>query len=211
MPKQKILVATKNHGKFNELTEILQGLEGIELVFLRDYLKETGKEDHDFEETGDTFEHNATQKAEYYFNLSNIPTIGEDSGIFIQALEGELGVKTRRWGAGEHASDEEWIEHFLDRMKDVPREKKNAKFVSVMALIFKENEEPHLFRGETKGLITDNLEAPLVRGVPLSSCFRPVGSELVYSALSENEKNEISHRGKAGRQLKVYITEKLLS
>ncbi len=63
----------------------------------------------DVEENGETYEENAIIKAEFFGRLTSLPTIADDSGILVDALEGELGVKTRRWGAGAQASDDEWL------------------------------------------------------------------------------------------------------
>lgn len=161
------------------------------------------REDH-FEENGETFEENAEAKASHYHELLGVPTIGEDSGIIVDALSGELGVKTRRWGAGANATDEEWIDHFMKVMKDIPEEKRGARFVCCAAFIDGPGELV-LFRGETEGVITHKLEAPLRPGIPLSSCFRPVGCDKVYAALNETEKNRLSHRGKAFYELRKYL------
>ena len=162
--------------------------------------------DDDFEEHGSTFEENAELKAMHYHELIGIPTIGEDSGIIVDALKGQLGVKTRRWGAGANATDEEWIEHFMKVMKDVPENERTARFICAAAFI-DGGGEVVIFRGQTEGIITHKLEAPLKPGIPLSSCFKPIGKNKVYAALSKEEKNQISHRGKAFHELKDYIAK----
>lgn len=203
--KVRLLIATKNVGKFSEIEEVLGDLS-LELYHLHtEKFHEAMQKDH-FEEHGETFEQNAEMKAMHYHELIGLPTIGEDSGIIVDALKGELGVKTRRWGAGEQASDEEWIEHFMKIMKDIPEEKRTAWFVCVAAFI-DGGGEVVMFRGETEGIITHTLEAPLRAGIPLSSCFKPIGCEKVYAALSEEEKNKISHRGKAFHELKKFIKD----
>ncbi len=203
MNYKKLLIATQNIGKFGEIKEVLDSLP-LELYHLKlnDFSDVLHKDN--FEEHGSTFEENAELKAMHYHELIGIPTIGEDSGIIVDALEGELGVKTRRWGAGANATDEEWIEHFMEVMKDVPANKRTARFVCAAA--FKDGDgEVAMFRGQTEGVITLDLEVPLKPGIPLSSCFRPAGKNKVYAALSEKEKNQISHRGKAFHELKDYI------
>jgi len=191
---KKVLVATSNQGKFREMMEVL-GTLPYEFVRLDD-VGLAG----DCHENADTFEGNALIKARYYREKSGLVTIAEDSGILVEALEGELGIKTRRWGAGEKASDQEWIQYFLKRMTEVPFQKRGAKFVCCSAIIDHEGNE-HLFRGETSGVITMGLEAPVYAGLPLSSCFKPVGFDKVYSALTVEEKNIVSHRGKAMKQV----------
>lgn len=201
--KIKLLIATQNIGKFSEIEEVLRSLPlDLYHLKLKDF-KGHLKDDH-FEEHGRTFEENAELKAMHYHKLIGMPAIGEDSGIIVDALEEELGVKTRRWGAGANATDEEWIEHFMKVMKDIPEEKRTAHFVCAAAFI-DGGGEVAMFRGQTEGIITHELEAPLRPGIPLSSCFRPVGKNKVYAALNENEKNKVSHRGKAFHELKDFI------
>ena len=189
---RELLIATKNIGKYREIVEALDGLD-FKFVFLKDFLEGGGVDDGDFVEDGETFAENAEKKARYYFEKTGLLTLGEDSGILVEALKGELGVKTRRWGAGESASDEEWIEHFLGRMKG---EKNRLSEFVCCACIYGEG-VMEAFEGKTVGLITEDLQAPLSPGIPLSSCFLPEGAEQVYSALGVEEKNRISHRGKA--------------
>lgn len=184
-------MATKNHGKFLEISEALKTLNGclFKLVFLRDVSVIYG----DFVEDGETFAENAFKKASYYFGKTGILTLAEDSGIIVDALRDELGVKTRRWGAGESASDEEWLEYFMSRMSGVVD--RGAKFVCSACVCGEEIREG--FEGETYGKITEKIMVPILKGLPLSSCFLPDGRDKVYAALSSEEKNKISHRGKA--------------
>lgn len=202
-------MATKNPGKFREIKEALAGLN-FRLIFLRDL----AIDDHDFVEDGDTFEDNACKKASYYYAKAKagiegvkagpeLLVLAEDSGILVDALAGELGVKTRRWGAGEKVSDEEWIKYFLEKMKNVPLEKRGAEFVCCACLLGEGIGES--FKGETKGHITERLEAPVSHGIPLSSCFKPDGLEAVYASLGSEEKNKISHRGKAMAGVRKFL------
>src|SRR3989338_6733317 len=103
----KILIATKNSGKFAEIREMLSGLKA-EFVSLDDM-----KITEDFPEHGNSFEENALGKARFYAALwaqtaANAAVVADDSGIFVETLGDELGLKTRRWGAGHEATDEEW-------------------------------------------------------------------------------------------------------
>ena len=211
----KLLIATTNEGKFGEIGEVLRDLH-VELYHLHSHnlsskngslMAEIMKDDH-FEESGETFEDNASLKALHYSEIAGMPTIGEDSGIIVDALAGELGVKTRRWGAGEKATDEEWIKYFMNVMEGIPEEKRTARFVCCAAFTDGETGEIYLFKGRTEGVITHKLEAPLKKGIPLSSCFRLAGSDKVYAALSEDQKNKISHRGKAFHELKDFLKQK---
>lgn len=191
---QKLLIATRNKGKFNEIREVFSDLPWS-LLSLQGYEEEIQSSLGEAVEDGDTFEKNAYKKAKFYFDKTGLMVLAEDSGIIVDALKGEPGVKTRRFGAGEKASDEEWIAYFLNEMSNVPREKRSAEFVCVACLMGKDFVE--YFRGETQGFITMGLEAPIKEGVPLSSCFRPEGYDMVYAALDIKQKNLVSHRGKA--------------
>ena len=114
---KKLLIATKNPGKIQEYRSLLKG-EPVEIVTLDD-VKITMPIDED----GDTIEDNAVKKAVHYAYFSNMPTLGDDGGIEVEALGGEPGVRTRRW-PGYEASDEELIEMMLEKMKDVPGDKR---------------------------------------------------------------------------------------
>ncbi len=199
-----LLVATSNRGKLREIGENLDPTK-VKIVSLADLGIVA-----DCEENGDTFEDNALLKARYYAGKSGMLTLAEDSGVIVDALVGELGVKTRRWGAGEQASDQEWIEFFLKRMANIPLADRGAKFICVAALVDLKKQffpDDVVVRGETRGVITDNLEAPIYNGLPLSSCFRPDGFDKVYSALEIFEKNRISHRGMALRPIVMRLAE----
>lgn len=193
---RELLIATTNPGKFREISEVLTGLP-LNLIFL-------GALDVDsegFVEDGDSFRDNALKKAKYFHERTGLVSLGEDSGILVDVFPGELGVKTRRWGAGEKATDEEWIEYFLGKMEGV--ENRLAKFVCNSCVYGDGMEE--FFEGETRGRITGGLEAPILPGLPLSSCFVADGHEKVYAVLGEEEKNRISHRGKALHQTRGFL------
>ncbi|MFA6552796.1 MAG: non-canonical purine NTP pyrophosphatase, partial [Candidatus Paceibacterota bacterium] len=171
----------------------------FEIIFLKDL----GVDSSGLLEDGETFKENAYKKAKYYYDKTGLLTLAEDSGILVDVLAGELGVKTRRWGAGETATDEEWIEYFLKKMEKVPNEKRGAKFVCVPCLLGEGIEK--FFEGETRGVLTREIAAPILPGLPLSSCFVPNGFEKVYAALTTEEKNKTSHRGKAFLKVKEFL------
>lgn len=186
---KELLVATKNEGKLNQVREFLAGLP----LVLRS-LAEFELDDGDFVEDGETFAANAFKKADYYGRMTGMDLVlAEDSGIFVDALPGELGVFTRRWGAGEKASDQEWLDFFMARM--VEEENREARFVANVCLWL--NGEVYHFEKENRGLITREVDYPLEKGIPLSSCFLPHGHEKVYARFSPEERLLVSHRGKA--------------
>lgn len=195
----QILIATGNEGKYREILEVLGDLHDFEFLSLRD-LQFT----NDVEESGETYEANSLLKAQYFFEKTGIITLAEDSGIEVEALKGELGVQTRRWGAGAEASDAQWLEHFLERMKR--EENRKAKFISVPTLIWGTGEnERQQFRGETWGTLAFEPQCPIPKGIPISAVFVADGQSTVYAALSPEEKNAISHRGKAMHELKDFL------
>ncbi len=187
----RLLIGTRNPGKFTEITEVLSVLL---LTFVAP--DDVGITTDPVEES-ETFHENALAKARHFFEASTLPTIADDSGIIVEALQEELGVRTRRWGAGPNASDDVWIAHFLERMRR--EENKRATFTCVIALVTPEGQ--WTFEGTCDGVITNSLEAPYLPGLPISACFRPQGFDRVFSALTVDEKNRVSHRGKAAQKL----------
>ena len=196
---EKILIATRNLGKFRGLKDSLGDLP-FHFVSLADERAEG-----DPIEDGETYEQNAIAKAEFFGLKTGLTTIADDSGIVVEALRGELGVKTRRWGAGHEASDEEWLKFFLKRME--AEKNRQAIFVCVVALS-QPNKKTIIFRGETKGALLDKPQTKIEPGIPLSSIFLPEGQTKVYSALSKEEFVVISHRGKATRLCTDYLRSK---
>jgi XTP/dITP diphosphohydrolase len=196
----QLLIGTNNKGKFIEISEVLRDLE-LELLTPQHLDIET-----DPAETGASFVENAIQKAQHYFDASGLPTIADDSGIEIDALKGELGIHTRRWGVGADATDEEWIEYFLKRMHK--EENKKARFICSLAYIDTKG-ELHTFEGACEGIITEDLESEYLPGLPISACFKPKGYEAVFSELSLDQKNSTSHRGRAVKEFKEFIGKQL--
>lgn len=192
----ELLIGTKNRGKVIEISEALSDL-GVECL-----------DPHalgiteDPEETGSTFEENALQKARYYHEKAGLPTLADDSGIIVEALAQELGIHTRRWGAGPKATDQEWIDYFLRRMESEGN--KRARFVCVLAFIDEHGKE-HLFEGTCDGVITERLEADYLAGLPISACFKPDGYDSVYSAMKVEQKNSTSHRGRALEKFRSFL------
>ncbi|MDD5739193.1 MAG: non-canonical purine NTP pyrophosphatase [Candidatus Peribacteraceae bacterium] len=191
-----LLIGTNNAGKIIEISEVLKGLP-IQIVSPKHLkMNETPPE------TGKTFEANAIEKARFYFEKTQLPTVADDSGIIVEALKDELGIHTRRWGAGPQATDSEWIAHFLERMKE--EENKRAAFVCVLAYV-----NPlgvtYTFEGRCEGIITPTLEADYLPGLPISACFRPEGHSRVFSSLTIEQKNSTSHRGRATHLLAEHL------
>lgn len=196
---KKILIATGNPGKFQEINEFFKGLP-----YQTVGLAELGI-DSDCEETGKTYEENAVLKARHFYGktVGDMLVLADDSGIVVDALADELGVYTRRWGAGHEASDQEWLDFFLERLS--METSRRAKFICNIALY--DGVDMKVFEGEVPGVIVEKLEVPIKPGVPLSSMFRPDGQDKVFSAMTTDEKSKFSHRGKAMAEVKSYLEE----
>src|SRR3989338_763320 len=118
---KKLLVATQNPGKILEYKELLKNLP-IEVITLQDLgITEEAPED------APTFEENAKLKATFYSKFVDFPTIAEDSGLEIDHLNGEPGVKSRRW-PGHRATDDELVKMIEEKMQGVPKEQRGAQF-----------------------------------------------------------------------------------
>lgn len=191
-----LVIGTSNAGKIFEIREALRGLP-ISLLIPQ----ELGIHDAPHEE-GTSFTTNARQKAWFYAARTGKPTVADDSGILVEAMREELGIHTRRWGPGSAASDEEWIADFLKRMSK--EQNRRAKFLCTLCYIDHEKVE-HYFTGDCSGTITQTLESSFLPGLPISACFKPDGSDVVYAAMKIEQKNYTSHRGKALLQFRTYL------
>jgi XTP/dITP diphosphohydrolase len=198
----KLLIATTNEGKKKELLEAFEanGVLGIEFLSLRDVFV-SGEPD----ENAETFEENALIKARFFAEQTGIPTLGEDSGLILSAFPEKFGIRTRR--EIEAATDEEWLESFLNILEN--ENDRGATFYSATAFFDPETKESATFLGSTSGEILLEPKADLEPGIPVSAVFLANGQEKVYSALSHNEKNEISHRGKSVKQLLLFLRNKI--
>ncbi|MDD5026440.1 MAG: non-canonical purine NTP pyrophosphatase [Candidatus Peribacteraceae bacterium] len=192
-----LLLGSSNPGKVIEISQVLADLPVTVLTPMHLDITEVPPE------SADTFLENAIEKARHYFKHSKMPTVADDSGIIVEALKDELGIHTRRWGAGPAASDEEWISYFLKRMRTEGN--KRAAFLCTLAYI-DAGGSLHVFEGRCEGIITEKLEADYLPGLPISACFKPEGHDRVFSALSIEQKNSTSHRGRAAHLLKEHLT-----
>src|SRR3989338_6935889 len=147
----KLLIATKNKSKFQEIKATLFSLP-LELISLNDIIID----DSLFIEDGKTFAENAEKKAKFYAKKSKLMTLADDSGIEVETLPDELGVKTRRWGLGEKAFDEEWLNFFLKRMEK--EKNRRAKFISCICLADKDGNVHAVGEGEVQGTLTEDIQ-----------------------------------------------------
>ena len=180
----KIIAATKNKNKLREFGEILKGFEIIS--------QEEAGVDIDVEETGETFEENSLLKAKAIYDASGITAIADDSGLCVDALGGEPGVYSARYG-GEGYDDKGRVELLLKNMKDIPDEKRTARFVCAITLVGKEG--VITARGECEGKI--DYEPKGENGFGYDPVFFLNQFQKTMAQISPEEKNAVSHRGKA--------------
>lgn len=193
----KILIATNNKHKIIEIKEIINNDE-IELVTLSDL-----NINIDVEEDKDTLEGNALKKAEEMYRLAKIPTIADDTGLFVNSLNGEPGVFSSRY-AGENATYDDNCVKLLNTMKDIPDENRSAYFKTVVCIYESENKY-RFFEGICSGTITKKKHGE--KGFGYDPIFIPDGFDKTYAEMSEKEKNSISHRGRAFVKAANYISE----
>lgn len=189
----KLLIATLNPGKLKEYKAIFKDLGlGIELVSLEDLgIKEKPNE------TGKTFEENAIIKSRFYYKLTKIPTLADDGGIEIDYLNGEPGVKTRRW-PGYEATDEELVQITLEKLKGVPWENRGAQLRVIIAIV-PEKEKVYTFEGVWRGYIIENRSqvARRIPGYPFRSLLFLPETKTVLGELPFEVEARMGHRRKA--------------
>ncbi|GAA2670976.1 MULTISPECIES: RdgB/HAM1 family non-canonical purine NTP pyrophosphatase [Actinosynnema] len=191
----KLLLASRNAKKLRELKRIVAA-EGIEVLGLDDV-----PEFPEAPETAPTFEGNALAKARDAHAATGLPAVADDSGISVDALNGMPGVLSARW-AGAHGDDAANLELVLGQLRDVPDERRGAAFVSAVAYVAADGSEV-VVRGEWRGTIIR--EARGANGFGYDPIFRPDGLEVTSAELSAEEKDALSHRGKALRLLLPHL------
>ncbi|WP_375584626.1 non-canonical purine NTP diphosphatase [Cyclobacterium xiamenense] len=187
----KICFATNNPKKLEEVKAALG--EEFEILSLTDI----GCSE-ELPETGDTLEHNAFQKARYVQTHYGVDCFADDTGLEVEALDGAPGVYSGRF-AGEPRSDDRNLTLLLDRMQGKANRK--ASFRTVIALLL--GKESHAFEGKVSGEILRQRSGQ--SGFGYDPVFRPMGYDRTFAELSLQEKNAISHRGKAVQKLSDFL------
>ena len=193
----RIIFATGNEGKMREIREILAGME-TEILSM----KEAGLQS-DAEETGTTFEENAIIKAKAMAAMTDDIVLADDSGLEVDYLNKEPGIYSARY-LGEDTSYDIKTQAILDRMKGVPKEKRSARFVCAIAAVLP-NKEVLVVRETIEGYI--GYEVAGCNGFGYDPIFYVDEFGCSTAELSEEEKNKVSHRGKALRVMR----EKLIA
>lgn len=188
---KEIVFATNNPHKLNEVQHLLQGsviIRSLEEIGCREELPETQS----------TIEGNALQKAQYVFDNYKVTCFADDTGLEVEALNGEPGVYSAMY-AGEHRSSEDNISLLLARLTNHTNRK--AQFRCVIALV--EGGTPNLFDGIVRGEILGQPRGS--GGFGYDRVFLPHGAEKTLAEMTLEEKNKISHRGKAVQKLVQYL------
>jgi len=193
----RLLLATGNRHKFNELKSLLRGIP-YELVFPADIGINLN-----VEESGASFEENAKLKAQAFAGNSRLPSLADDSGLEVDALGGQPGIYSARY-AGENATDAERVEYLLSKLKDIPAGKRQARFRCVIAIAFP-NGEVKLFSGECPGEIT--LSPRGEHGFGYDPIFYLPQLGKTMAEIPPEFKNQISHRGRAAAYARSFLMQ----
>jgi XTP/dITP diphosphohydrolase len=194
----RLLLATRNAKKLGELRRILaaEGIEGLEVVGLSDV-----EEFDDAPETAPDFEGNALAKARDAAKATGLPSIADDSGIAVDALNGMPGVLSARW-SGRHGDDQANLDLVLAQLRDTPDERMGAGFVCAAAFVTPDGEET-VVRGEWRGGLVREPRGS--NGFGYDPIFVPEGESRSSAELEPAEKDAASHRGRALRALLPHL------
>lgn len=191
-----VVAATQNRHKIEEI-EAITGSYGFHILSRQ----EAGVPDFEIEEDGDTFEANSLKKALEIHRVCGQITIADDSGLMVDYLDGMPGVLSARF-AGEDGNDQKNNEKLLSMLAGTSKEERNAKFVSVITMVFSED-KILVARGECKGHIL--YEGKGQNGFGYDPLFVPDGYEESFGQISAEVKNQISHRSRALAVLKELL------
>ena len=191
---KKLLIGTHNKGKFSEIKKILQDLP-FDIISLK-------KAGIDFEvrETGSTFKENAIFKARTYGKLTGLLTLAEDAGLEVDALGGAPGIYSARYCSG---TDEKRYRLLLKNLKGVSIKKRTARFKAIVAIFYPKTGEIKTCQGVFEGRIATGPKGK--HGFGYDPVFYSPESKKRSAELTAEEKNKISHRGKAWRKAKKLL------
>lgn len=195
---RKIILSSGNKHKIVEIKDILKDLP-FEVISKNDL----GYEDFDVDEDGTTLEENAFKKAIELHKLTNGIVIADDTGLFVDALDGEPGVYSARY-AGEPTSDKNNRELLLKKLQNVPYENRTAYFKTVIAIIYEDGSKASA-EGKVNGII--GFEEKGQNGFGYDSLFIVENTGKTFAEMTEDEKNKISHRARALQNLKKSLEE----
>ena len=200
---KKILIATSNIGKLNELSIFLSSLP-VEFVSLKDlHIKDS------FEENAATYKENSQKKAIYFAEKSSLPAVADDGGIEIAALNYEPGVRSRRW-LGHEATDEELIEHMKKISRKLPDNNRKAYFRTQVSFALPNGRVWSSF-GQVEGIIARKPLLKILKGYPYRSFFfLPKINKYYHEAdLTPEQEKKYNHRYIAVQKLLPIIRKEL--
>lgn len=190
-----VILASNNKYKLEEITKKLREFN-IKVISQKEAIG-----DLEVEETGTTFAENAILKAETIFKMTGKPVIADDSGLAVDYLNGKPGVYSNRF-AGPDANDDDRINKIIEALDGVPDEKRTARFICAICYV-DENGEKHVFENSCEGIIAREKHGD--NGFGYDPIFM-VG-EKSFAEISKEEKNKISHRGKAIADFVNYLKQ----
>ena len=196
--KIQIVLATHNHDKCAEMVAILRNMP-IELLTLNEF-PEIGE----IIENGQSLKENAFIKAKTIQKLTSIPTIADDTGLEVDALNGAPGIYSARY-AGENCSYSDNVNKLLQAMHNIPSEKRSALFRTAIAYV--DDNMELATEGVVEGIITDVTKG--IDGFGYDPVFYVPDMKKTYAEMNMNEKNQHSHRGKAVRKMQKLLTSRL--
>ena len=203
MDNKILLIATSNMGKVREISEALRDFD-LEIKTLKDYC-----EINPPEETGKTFFENAYLKAKYYTEKTGLMCLADDSGLEVDILNGAPGIYSSRF-AGENATDEENNKKLLALLQGIPLEKRKARFVCVI-VVYHPSGKYIKTEGTWEGLIGFEPKGSHGFGYDPIFLVPEYNYEKTAAELPIEEKNKLSHRGKALEALKKTFSDFLKS
>ncbi len=201
--EEGLVLATGNKHKLYELTEILTSysvkVENILDILNKpeNLIQDQEKISFHVQETGQTFQENASLKAKACFEKTKRISLADDSGLVVDALDGRPGIYSARYG-GKGLSDQERCLRLLEELKTVPKEKRTARFICVLALCMKENADEssiQFFEGQMEGEILFDLVGE--NGFGYDPIFFVPEYNISFAGMKASEKNRLSHRAKA--------------
>lgn len=196
----KIILSTKNPSKAEQITQVLSGLS-VEILTL----DEVGIKGEAIE-NGQTLEENAFKKARFA-KQDGKWSMADDTGLFIDALDGKPGIHAARW-AGEQASTEEIMLFTLGKLRNIPDKLRTATFKTVAVLISPDGQE-YIFSGEVEGKIMTEPRTNPQPKMPYSPLFMPNGHNKTWAEMTVEEENLVSHRGKAFGKVRKFLVDVL--
>ena len=192
----RIIAATKNKNKLNEISQITKDF-GLGLVSQTD----VGLGDVEIDETGSTCEENSYIKAKAICDMTGEPAIADDSGLFVDALDGAPGVNSARY-SGVHGDDAAARRLILKQLEGLPYKKRTAMFVCVITLVYPDGRKL-VARGECPGHIA--YEEKGTGGFGYDCIFIPQGRRRTFAQMPQSYKNEYGHRGRALAKLRTLL------